>query len=61
MKAKQQWQAMGESQCSVQEGTYVIVWIDSKTAQGWTYIEAPDGTNNQPGWLPDFCLEWNED
>lgn len=61
MRVKQQWQAIGESQTSVEQGEKVIVWIDSRTEQGWTYVEAPEGSNSAPGWLPDFCLEWNAD
>jgi hypothetical protein len=61
MRVKQQWQAIGESQTTVDPGEKVIVWIDSRTEQGWTYVEAPEGSNSAPGWLPDFCLEWNAD
>jgi len=61
MKVKQQWQAIGESQTSVEQGEKVIVWIDSRTEQGWTYVEAPESSISTPGWLPDFCLEWNAD
>lgn len=61
MKTKQAWQAMGESQCNVEDGHYVIVWIDSRTAQGWTYIEGSEDSTATPGWLPDFCLEWMDD
>jgi len=61
MRTKQAWQAMGESQSNVEADKLVIVWVDSRTAQGWTYVEASEDVNSQPGWLPDFCLEWIED
>lgn len=61
MKTKQAWQAMGESQCNVGEGLQVVVWVDSRTAEGWIYVEASEDPNSSPGWLPDFCLEWNDD
>lgn len=60
MKTKQAWQAMGESQCNVENSIQVVVWVDSRTDAGWTYVEASEDTNTQPGWLPDFCLEWTD-
>lgn len=63
MCAKQSWQAMDESnQCSVQQGNLVIVWVSSRTQEGWTYVEAErDDGSTTPGWCPVFALEWNED
>eukprot|EP00448_Togula_jolla_P001718 CAMPEP_0170607260 /NCGR_PEP_ID=MMETSP0224-20130122/20957_1 /TAXON_ID=285029 /ORGANISM="Togula jolla, Strain CCCM 725" /LENGTH=585 /DNA_ID=CAMNT_0010932409 /DNA_START=51 /DNA_END=1808 /DNA_ORIENTATION=- len=63
MITKQKWQAMDETQSNVEEGTMVIVWIMSRTPEGWTYaeVETEKGGPMQPGWLPDFCLEWCED
>lgn len=60
MRARQQWQAMDESQCSVEEGAAVIVWVSSRTAEGWTYVEAPKDGAIRPGWVPAFCLEWTD-
>jgi len=62
MKARQQWKGMDESQCNVEEGAALVVWMDSRTQEGWTYAE-DGGTNfgTRSGWLPVFCLEWNED
>jgi hypothetical protein len=62
MTCKQQWQATDESQCTVGDGSCVIVWVSSRTPEGWTYAEAEDSSGNmKPGWLPVFCLEWQED
>eukprot|EP00929_Paragymnodinium_shiwhaense_P112101 TRINITY_DN80359_c0_g1_i1.p1 TRINITY_DN80359_c0_g1~~TRINITY_DN80359_c0_g1_i1.p1 ORF type:complete len:813 (-),score=159.41 TRINITY_DN80359_c0_g1_i1:230-2611(-) len=62
MVAKQHWQAMDDSQCMLEVGMLVVVWVTSRTAEGWTYAEAPVPSGGlKPGWLPDFCLEWNED
>jgi len=61
MRTKQAWQAMGESQSNIEEGVCVVVWVDSRTAEGWTYIEASESSNMQPGWIPDFVLDWSED
>jgi len=60
MRARQAWQALDESQCSVEEGAAVIVWINSRTAEGWTYVESQKDGAVHPGWLPAFCLEWSE-
>ncbi|CAK0912166.1 unnamed protein product, partial [Prorocentrum cordatum] len=51
---------MDENQCSVVEGSIVIVWTHSKTEEGWTYIEVEKDGVTTPGWLPAFCLEWSE-
>mmetsp|Transcript_109103 Transcript_109103/g.307583 ORF Transcript_109103/g.307583 Transcript_109103/m.307583 type:complete len:562 (+) Transcript_109103:57-1742(+) len=62
MSTRQTWQGKDESQCNIDEGAVVVVWISTRTPQGWTYVEVEDGTGNmRPGWLPVFCLEWNED
>lgn len=61
MRAVQQWQAMDESQCSAQNGAMVIVWVSSRTKEGWTYAESEQGGEMKPGWLPVFCLAWNEE
>lgn len=61
MRTKQQWQAMGESQCNVEAQKLVVVWVDSRTEQGWTYVEASDDATSTPGWIPDFCIEWNDE
>jgi len=59
MRTTQHWEASDESQCSVEEGAYVMVWSNSKTSAGWTYVEGP--SDRQPGWLPIFCLEWTDE
>lgn len=62
MCTRDKWQAMDESQCDVEEGTTLVVWVNSKTSEGWTYVEVQQcGGIMQPGWLPVFCLDWNED
>jgi len=61
MRTKQAWQGMGESQSNVEAEKLVVVWVDSRTAQGWTYVEASEDATSQPGWLPDFCIEWMDD
>jgi len=61
MQARRLWQAMDESQCSVDEGAVVIVWLGSRTKEGWTYVEAERNGAFHPGWLPVFCLDWCED
>eukprot|EP00930_Biecheleria_cincta_P055725 TRINITY_DN42002_c0_g1_i1.p1 TRINITY_DN42002_c0_g1~~TRINITY_DN42002_c0_g1_i1.p1 ORF type:complete len:675 (+),score=125.33 TRINITY_DN42002_c0_g1_i1:34-2058(+) len=62
MRAKQHWEAMDASQCSVENGNYVIVWVSSLTKEGWTYVEADQesGVSGSKGWLPVFCLAWND-
>jgi len=64
MRVRQEWQAMDESQCSASENSMVIVWLNSRTQEGWSYVEAPldnVSTAAKPGWLPAFCLDWIED
>lgn len=61
MRTKQAWQTADVSQCNVEAFKFVIVWVDSRTAEGWTYVEASEDSNSQPGWLPDFCIEWNDE
>lgn len=61
MRVSQQWQAMDESQCSVEEGALVVVWRATRTSEGWAYAEAEKDGGIKPGWLPVFCLEWAED
>jgi len=61
MRAVQQWQAMDESQCSVVPGSVVVVWVGSRTQEGWTYAESEQGDEMKPGWLPVFCLAWNDE
>lgn len=61
MRAVQQWQAMDESQCSVMTGSMVIVWVSTRTDQGWTYAESEQDGEMKPGWLPVFCLAWTEE
>lgn len=60
MKAKEVWKAMDESQCSVEVEDAVIVWVQTKTGEGWTYCECEKaaGVEAQQGWLPAFCLDW---
>jgi len=60
MRAKQRWEPMDASQCGVEESACVIVWVGSKTKEGWAYVEAEEGASgvSRPGWLPVFCLEW---
>jgi len=63
MRATQTWQAMDESQCSVVADAVGVVWVHSRTKEGWTYVEAEQGGDGEikSGWLPAFCLEWSED
>ncbi|CAK0825484.1 unnamed protein product, partial [Prorocentrum cordatum] len=62
MRVREVWQITGENQCSVEVDAVVLVWMSSRTAEGWTYIEVDqDGGGTQSGWVPDFCLEWDED
>lgn len=58
MRVRQQWKAMDDSQCSVEEGSMIIVWVTSRTAEGWTYVEVEQDGSTRPGWLPVFCMEW---
>eukprot|EP00933_Yihiella_yeosuensis_P035460 TRINITY_DN29000_c0_g1_i1.p1 TRINITY_DN29000_c0_g1~~TRINITY_DN29000_c0_g1_i1.p1 ORF type:complete len:604 (+),score=181.50 TRINITY_DN29000_c0_g1_i1:91-1902(+) len=61
MRIRQTWQGADENQLSVQEGSYVIVWVASQTPEGWTYVEAEkENGEANPGWLPAFCLDWVE-
>lgn len=62
MRAKQHWEAMDASQCSVESGDYAIVWVSSLTKEGWTYVEADQDSSvsGSKGWLPVFCLAWND-
>ncbi|CAE8709723.1 unnamed protein product [Polarella glacialis] len=57
MAASQNWEALDASQCSATEGDMVVVWISSLTKEGWTYSESQ---KDFKGWLPVFCLDWNE-
>lgn len=66
MKAIQDWEGQDESAGAVVTGVIVTVWVDTKTDQGWTYVEVDQEqvTTNlnarlKPGWLPSFCLEWS--
>lgn len=61
MQAVQNWKAMDESQCSVATGAMVIVWVSSRTPEGWTYAETEQDGENKPGWLPVFCLAWTDE
>lgn len=64
MRALQRWAPMDASQSDVEEGSSVIVWVGSKTKEGWAYVEAEEGVvggPTRPGWLPVFCLEWTEE
>lgn len=61
MNTRQRWQALDEHQCSVTEGRMAVVWVNSRTAEGWTYVEVQEDGATRPGWLPVFCLDWNED
>jgi len=63
MRALQRWVPMDETQCGVEEGASVIVWVGSRTKEGWAYVEAEEGAGgpSRPGWLPVFCLEWIEE
>lgn len=64
MRALQRWAPMDASQSDVEEGGSVIVWVGSKTKEGWAYVEAEEGIvggPTRPGWLPVFCLEWVEE
>lgn len=62
MAAKQAWQAKDGSQCSCVDGGVVIVWTETRTDAGWTYVEAEDEHKQmRQGWLPVFCIDWNED
>lgn len=61
LRASKAWQAMDESQCSIAEGDMVVVWVSSRTTEGWTYAETEQDGKMKPGWLPVFSLEWSED
>lgn len=61
MRVGQQWQALDDSQCSVQAGITVVVWSGTRTKEGWVHVEAEKDGVMKPGWLPVFCLEWGED
>lgn len=62
MQATQTWQAMDESQCSVEDGAVVLVWVNTRTPEGWTYVDAvSEGAGAKSGWLPVFCLAWYGD
>lgn len=61
MRAVQQWQAMDETQCSIGNGALAIVWVSSRTKEGWTYVEAEQDGVVKPGWLPVFCLSWSDE
>jgi hypothetical protein len=62
MATTQKWQAMDESQCNIEDGAVVIVWVNTRTPEGWTYVEVEDEAGVcRPGWLPVFCLEWHEE
>jgi len=61
MRVKQTWVGMDESQCTVTEANVVDVWIQTKTPEGWVYAEAPQEDSSQlVGWVPVFCLEWDD-
>lgn len=44
------------TQLSVEEGTFVYVWSDSKTETGWIYAESLICCN-RAGWLPESMLQ----
>jgi len=58
MRAKQKWEARDDTQCSVQVGEFCLVWVSSLTKEGWCYVDCQDSAGR--GWLPDFCLTWND-
>lgn len=61
MRVAQTWKGTTEeNQCNVEAGSVVIVWANSRTPEGWTYVEVETDEGTRPGWLPAFCLEWNE-
>lgn len=62
MQALQKWEANDDSQAIIAEGSMAIVWVGSKTPEGWTYAEPlqEEGSAGRPGWMPSFCLAWNE-
>lgn len=45
-----------DTQLSVEEGTFVYVWSDSKTAEGWIYAESLI-CSSRAGWLPASMLQ----
>jgi len=59
MRTVRSWKAADQSQCSVAGGILVLVMTDSRTKEGWAYVEASDSAGSQMGWLPDSCLQWN--
>jgi len=61
MQTIQAWEAMDSSQCPLQVGTIVTVWVTSRTPEGWTYVEGEKDGEKVQGWAPVFCLEWPTD
>jgi len=61
MRVNQEWQALDESQRSVEAGSHVIVWTATRTNEGWAYAESDKDEGMKPGWVPVFCLEWFEE
>eukprot|EP00746_Dinoflagellata_sp_MGD_P010206 gnl/MRDRNA2_/MRDRNA2_120994_c0_seq1.p1 gnl/MRDRNA2_/MRDRNA2_120994_c0~~gnl/MRDRNA2_/MRDRNA2_120994_c0_seq1.p1 ORF type:complete len:742 (-),score=160.61 gnl/MRDRNA2_/MRDRNA2_120994_c0_seq1:216-2441(-) len=62
MRIIQKWNSTDESQCDVEEGVVAQVWLDTRTNEGWTYVEVPSADGSmKPGWLPEFCLDWKKE
>jgi hypothetical protein len=45
-----------DTQLSIEEGTFVYVWSESKTAEGWVYAESLI-CSSKAGWLPSAMLQ----
>jgi hypothetical protein len=57
-KVQHSWACQcGETQLSVEEGTFVHVWCDSETPSGWIYAESLI-CSSRAGWLPASMLQW---
>jgi len=61
MRISQEWKSMDESQLSAEEGVSVVAWVSSRTPEGWCYVEMEQKDGDmKTGWLPVFCMEWND-
>merc|ERR1711865_92068 len=49
MRTVRSWKAADQSQCSVAGGILVLVMTDSRTKEGWAYVEASDSAGSQMG------------
>jgi len=54
------WHTKDNTQCRVKAGVLVSVRLDSRTVEGWIYVEASEQADLRPSWLPVACLHWND-